>query len=84
MHWGVHEVFSVISGAVLLACGLLLPGVSAKDRAWSVIGGAGLLVYGVYVAKQTSGTYTFPFIIFLIPPGALLYLLVTAFGRSRT
>ena len=83
MHWGVYEVFSVISGIVLLVCGLLLPDVGVKDRAWSVIGGAVMLVYGVYVARQTSGTYTFPVIIFLIPPGAVIYLLVAAFGATE-
>ncbi|MGW2717988.1 hypothetical protein [Streptomyces sp. NPDC001492] len=82
MHWGVYEVFSVISGAVLLMCGLMLPRVTVKDRAWSVIGGAFLLVYGVYVAKQTSGTYYFPVAVFIIPAGAVLYLLGAAFGLT--
>ncbi|MEU6141313.1 hypothetical protein ABZ848_13210 [Streptomyces sp. NPDC047081] len=82
MHWGVYEVFSVISGAVLLVCGLMLPKVAVKDRAWSVIGGAFLLVYGVYVAKQTSGTYYFPVGVFIIPAGAVLYLLAAAFGTT--
>ena len=82
MHWGVYEVFSVISGAVLLMCGLMLPGVTVKDRAWSVIGGAFLMVYGVYVAKQTSGTYYFPVAVFIIPAGAVLYLLGAAFGLT--
>lgn len=82
MHWGVYEVFSVLSGVVLLVCGLMLPNVTVKDRAWSVIGGAFLLVYGVYVAKQTSGTYYFPVGVFIIPAGAVVYLLAAAFGAT--
>ncbi|MER5504723.1 hypothetical protein ABT052_05245 [Streptomyces sp. NPDC002766] len=82
MHWGVYEVFSVLSGVVLLVCGLMLPNVTVKDRAWSVIGGAFLLVYGVYVAKQTSGTYYFPVGVFIIPAGAVIYLLAAAFGAT--
>ncbi|MGI5457148.1 hypothetical protein ACQEWB_29090 [Streptomyces sp. CA-249302] len=80
MHWGVYEVFSVISGIVLLVCGLMLPNVKVKDRAGAVIGGAFLLVYGVYVAKQTTGTYSFPVAIFIIPAGAVIYLVAAAFG----
>ncbi|MGW3032693.1 hypothetical protein ACWDCB_15850 [Streptomyces sp. NPDC001178] len=60
----------------------MLPRVTVKDRAWSVIGGAFLLVYGVYVAKQTSGTYYFPMAVFIIPVGAVLYLLGAAFGLT--
>jgi hypothetical protein len=82
MHWGAYEVFSVLSGVVLLVCGLMLPNVTVKDRAWSVIGGAFLLVYGVYVAKQTSGTYYFPVGVFIIPAGAVVYLLAAAFGAT--
>ncbi|MET7473075.1 hypothetical protein ABZT17_01740 [Streptomyces sp. NPDC005648] len=84
MHWGVYEVFSVISGAVLLVCGFLLPNVTVKDRAWSVIGGVFLLVYGVHVAQQTSGTYYFPVVIFIVPAGAVLYLLAAAFGLTAS
>jgi len=84
MHWGVHEVFSVISGIILLVCGLMLPNVTVKDRAWSVIGGAFLLVYGVYVAKQTTGTYVFPVGVFIIPVGAVIYLLAAAFGATES
>lgn len=84
MHWGVYEVFSVISGIVLLVCGLMLPDLTVKDRSWSVLGGAFLLVYGVYVAKQTSGTYYFPVAVFIIPVGAVLYLLAAAFGATRS
>ncbi|MET7731075.1 hypothetical protein ABZT02_06865 [Streptomyces sp. NPDC005402] len=84
MHWGAHEVFSVISGIILLVCGLLLPNVTVKDRAWSVIGGAFLLVYGIYVAKQTTGTYVFPVGVFIIPVGAVIYLLAAAFGATES
>ncbi|MFG2195736.1 hypothetical protein [Streptomyces sp. NPDC048639] len=83
MNWSVYEVFSVISGIVLILCGTAFPDLSLKDRAWSVLGGILFVGYGIYVANQTSGTWEFPVVIFLIPFGAVLYLIVSRFLRDE-
>ncbi|WRZ93978.1 hypothetical protein OHB54_36010 [Streptomyces sp. NBC_01007] len=80
-HWSAYEIFAVLSG-IILAGAAFVPGAGVKDRAWSVLGGIFLVWYGWYVAHQTTGTFRFPVVIFLIPPGAVIYLLVKAFGHS--
>jgi NADH:ubiquinone oxidoreductase subunit H len=75
-------VFSVISGVVLVIAAMV-PGLSARDRLWSLVIGAGSIAYGIYVANQTSGTYYFSWVIFVIPPGAVLYVIATAVAHHR-
>jgi hypothetical protein len=57
-------------------------GNSVKDRAWAALGGIFLVCYGWYVAHRTTGTFQFPVVIFPIPPGAVIHLLVKAFGHT--
>ncbi|MEU6080443.1 hypothetical protein [Streptomyces sp. NPDC047108] len=83
MNWSVYEVFSVISGIVLIVCGIAFPELSFKDRTWSVLGGIFFVGYGFYVANQSSGTWEFPVVIFVIPFGAVLYLLVARYLRDE-
>ncbi|MGI5174967.1 hypothetical protein ACQEVZ_01345 [Dactylosporangium sp. CA-152071] len=83
MHWSAYEVFSVLSGIVLIGLALV-PSMKAKDRAWSALGGIAFAGYGFYVAGQDSGTWTFPVVIFVIPFAAVLYLLVAKFGKGST
>ncbi|MFF4540478.1 hypothetical protein [Streptomyces aureus] len=80
-HWSAYEIFAVLSGIILVGAAFA-PGLSVKNRAGAVLGGVFLTCYGWYVAHQTTGTFQFPVVIFLIPPGAVIYLLVKAFGRS--
>ena len=80
-HWSAYEIFAVLSGIILIGAAFV-PGMSVKDRAWAVLGGIFFVCYGWYVAHQTTGTFSFPVVIFLIPPGAVIYLLVKAYGRS--
>jgi hypothetical protein len=81
MDWSGYEVFSVLSGISLLAVAFV-PGMRVKDRIWCVVGGLVFLVYGFYVAGQTSGTWTFPAIIFVIPFGVVGYVLYTLARRK--
>ncbi|MET8860262.1 hypothetical protein [Streptomyces sp. NPDC004579] len=80
-HWSAYEIFAVLSGIILIGAAFV-PGNSVKNRAWAALGGIFLTCYGWYVAHQTTGTFQFPVVIFLIPPGAVIYLLVKAFGKS--
>jgi len=80
MHWSAYEVFSVISGIILIL-GSLLPRIRFKDRFWAVVGGVALIAYAIYTGHQISGTYTFPVAIFVIPFAAVIWLLVRAFGK---
>ena len=83
MHWDGYTVFSVISGVALIILGLAPGGLSAKDRIYAIIGGAFFCGYGIYVAKQTSGTFFFPVWIFIIPVVAIGYLVVAALGGTK-
>ena len=82
MHWSAYEVFSVISGVILIVAGFL-PRLSGRDRFWALVGGVLILGYGIYVANQTSGTYYFPAIIFIVPVIAIVYLIATAAGVTK-
>lgn len=81
MQWSAYEIFSVISGLILLGAAFA-PGLSFKDRLYALFGGAIFTGYGFYVANQTTGTYEFPVFIFVIPGVAVLYLLYRLFGGS--
>ncbi len=80
MHWTAYEVFSIISGVILII-GALLPRIRVKDRIWAVVGGGGLIAYAIYTGHQISGVYTFPVIIFVIPFVAAAWLLAQAFRK---
>jgi hypothetical protein len=82
MHWNGYTIFSVLSGVVLVVAVLVTRGVSAKDRLYGLIGGAGFIGYGIFAANQTSGTFYFPVWIFIVPPAAVGYLVVGAVRRS--
>ena len=83
MDWDAYTVFSVVSGILLVIFGITVS-VNGKDRAWVIGGGVFFLLYGFYVAAQTSGTFGFPVIIFLIPFGAIAYLIYKRWQKSRT
>ena len=70
--WSAYEVFAIISGLSMMVC-VVIPTLGWKDRL--ALGGAGfgLVIYGIYVANQDSGYFTFPVEIFLIPFIALGY-----------
>jgi hypothetical protein len=72
--WSSYEIFSVLSGLSLLGVALV-PDLKPKDRAYAVGGGLFFLFYGFYVASQTTGTWTFPGVIFIIPFGVVGYAL---------
>ncbi|HEU5354988.1 MAG TPA: hypothetical protein VFU65_11025 [Actinocrinis sp.] len=81
MHWSAYEVFSVISGVILIIAAFL-PHLGFRDRFWAAVGGAGLIAYAIYTGHQIEGTYTFPVIIFVIPFAAAIWLLSRAFGKN--
>jgi hypothetical protein len=72
----MYEVFSVVSGTLLLPASLL-PDIRARDRFWFVVSGTSFIAYGIYVAHQTSGTFLFPSAIFIVPVAALVYAAAT-------
>jgi hypothetical protein len=80
--WSAYEIFSVLSGIVLIGAAFI-PGLTVKDRAYAVMGGGFFVGYGWYVAHQTSGTFEFPVMIFVIPAAAVIYLLVKVFGHTH-
>lgn len=76
MTWDAYTVFTLISGIALLVLAAA-PGLGARDRLWSVLGGVAFGGYAFYVANQTSGTYYFPVWIFVLPVVAVIYLAIT-------
>jgi hypothetical protein len=83
MHWSAYEIFSVISGIALIALAFA-PAGKASTRMWCGIGGVGFIVYAIYVASQTSGTYYFPVWIFVIPGLAVLQLVRSLASRRAS
>ena len=83
MHWGIYETCSVFSGIIMVIAGLFVADESVRGRATSVLAGIGYIGYGVYVANQTSGTYVFPVVIFILPVLALIYLIGKAVVSSH-
>jgi uncharacterized membrane protein len=77
-----YEVFSLLSGVVMVGVAFA-PKIKASERFWAVVSGVLLIGYAIYVANQTSGTFYFPWIIFVIPFAAAGYLVVQAVTRSR-
>jgi hypothetical protein len=66
VHWSAYEVFSILSGIVLIGLAFT-PDEKASNRFWCGIGGIGFIAYAFYVAAQTSGTFYFPVWIFVVP-----------------
>jgi uncharacterized membrane protein HdeD (DUF308 family) len=81
-HWTAYEVFTLISGIVLIIAAVV-PGMAAKNRFWATVGGAVCIGYAFYVANQTSGTFYFPVQIFVIPPAAAIYAIYAAVKHYR-
>lgn len=79
MNWSTYEIFTVLSGLVLLGAALL-PGLSAKDRLRFGAGGVLFVGYGCFVASQETGTWHFPWVIFVLPFAGLGYAAFQAYG----
>ncbi|MER7541541.1 hypothetical protein ABTW95_00875 [Spirillospora sp. NPDC127506] len=80
MNWSVWEVFSVISGVIMAIAGVVMPDTKLRERL-SISGTGGAFVaYGFFVANQTSGTFEFPVIIFVVPVIALGYLAIQVYS----
>ncbi|WP_328450372.1 MULTISPECIES: hypothetical protein [unclassified Amycolatopsis] len=79
---GVYEVFSLLSGIILVGAACV-PKLKASQRFWAAVGGAGLIVYAIYVANQTRGTFVFPAVIFVIPVVAIGYLVLQAIAKTK-
>ena len=60
------DTAAIITG-VLTMLVAFIPGLEGKDRAWCAIGGAAFAGYGLFVLNQTSGTFYFPVILFVLP-----------------
>lgn len=82
MHWDGYTIFSVIAGVALLVMAALDSG-KLRSRLWMLLGGAAFIIYGIYVAQQTSGTFVFPVWIFIIPFVAVGKTVLTLVERSR-
>jgi hypothetical membrane protein len=82
MPWNAYEVFSIISGLVLIAAAFV-PSLSGKDRVWAFVGGVFMAGYGLWVHQQTDGTYYFSVWIFIIPFAAVIYLAVQAVNARK-
>lgn len=67
----VYEIFSILSGAILVGAAFLTQHEKPTSRLLLFLVGAALAAYGFYVSQQTTGTWTFPAQIFIIPPLAL-------------
>lgn len=82
MDWGPYEVFSVISGIVLVALAFA-PRLDGSSRFFAVLGGILFVGYGIYVAGQTSGVFVFPAVIFVIPVLGAVYLISEIVRHQR-
>ena len=87
MNWSPYEIFSVLSGVVLLVTAAVGPAygaeLSAKDRTWTVAGGAGYVAYGFYVANATSGHFVFPVVVFVIPFVFAGWIVLNAYSKRK-
>ena len=62
-----HMDTAAITTGVLTMLVAFIPGLEGKDRAWCAIGGAVFAGCGLLVLNQTSGTFYFPVILFVLP-----------------
>jgi hypothetical protein len=82
MHWDIYTGAAVVSGAVLILLAAF-GGNTASKRLLGLVVGFAFVAYGVYVANQTSGTYYFPIVMFLIPLSGIVHFGKALLARSR-
>ena len=82
MHWDIYTGAAVGSGAVLILFAIFGGNTTAK-RLLGLVAGFAFMAYGVYVANQTSGTYYFPVVMFLIPLVGIVHFGKAMLARSR-
>jgi hypothetical protein len=83
MHWDGYTVCSVISGIIVVLAATAGQGLSIQDRLYGLMGGGFFAAYGVFVASQHSGTFLFPIWIFLLPVGAIIYLVASIVAPEK-
>jgi hypothetical protein len=83
MHWDGYTVCSVISGAIVVLAAIAGQGLSIQDRLYGLMGGGFFAAYGVFVASQRSGTFLFPIWIFVLPLGAIVYLVTNVIAPEK-
>jgi hypothetical protein len=83
MHWDGYTICSVISGAIVVLATIAGQGLSAQDRLYGLMGGGFFVAYGVFVASQDSGTFVFPIWIFVLPVGAIIYLVASIVAPEK-
>jgi hypothetical protein len=83
MHWDGYTVCSVISGAIVALAAIAGQGLSVQDRLYGLMGGGFFAAYGVFVASQDSGTFFFPIWIFVLPVGAIIYLVASIVAPKK-
>lgn len=79
MGWSAYEVFTVISGLILIGWAFVEDGgddieVTLAMRVGAVAAGVVFIGYAIFVANQTQGIWTFPAFIFALPVLALYRL----------
>lgn len=83
MHWSAYEIFSILSGIVLIGLAFV-PGEKGSNRLWCGLGGVVFIAYAFYVAGQTSGTFYFPVWIFILPVvGAIRAAMLLTSSNAR-
>jgi hypothetical protein len=82
MNWSAYEVFSVISGALILI-GIFVPGLNAKERLGCLGVGGFFVGYGIFVATRTTGIWLFPIWIFFIPFAIVIGCVVLVVIRRK-
>jgi hypothetical protein len=83
MHWDGYTVCSVISGIIVVLTAIVGQGLSVQDRLYGLMGGGFFAAYGVFVASQHSGTFLFPIWIFVLPIGAIIYLVASIVAPEK-
>lgn len=83
MHWDGYTVCSVISGIIVVLAAIAGQGLSIQDRLYGLMGGGFFAAYGVFVASQQSGTFLFPIWIFVLPLGAIVYLVANVVAPEK-
>lgn len=82
MDWSGYEVWTLISGIVVLGVGLFGASLEGRERfTWAGIG-MFCIVYAFYVASRTTGAYYFSVYIFAAPVAAVARAVFAA--RQKT
>jgi uncharacterized membrane protein len=71
VNWSAYEVFAVISGLAMVVVAIV-PLLEMKERLVCAACGVLFAGYGIYVASQEYGTFTFPVFMYILPIGAVL------------